>query len=194
MMIGFFVSLLLLVMAVFMLIPLRASAHCDTMDGPTAKDGQTALKTGNINYALKWILPDDEAEIRGIFELSLSVRAMDPQAKELADRYFLENLVRVHRAAEGAPYTGLKPLGTPIEPKVAAADKCIEVGNLSPLKGLVDEEEMHELEEFLDKALSLKEFDVNDLEKAREYIGAYVRFFKTAEGEGHDEVQAAKAH
>ena len=51
--------------------------------------------------------------------------------------YFFETLVRIHRAAEGVPFTGVKPSGTPIDEKVLAADKSIEVGNLSPLKGKI---------------------------------------------------------
>jgi hypothetical protein len=166
--------------------PKKASAHCDTMDGPTAIDGMKALETKNINYALKWIMPEGEEELTSIFKLSLKVRQLNDDAKELADRYFLENLVRIHRAGEGAPFMGLKPSGVPIDEKVAAADKCIEVGNLSYLEGLVTPEEMPELERRLQKALALKDFDVNDVQAGREYIKAYVSFFKLAEGEDHD--------
>ena len=166
-------------------VPVKAKAHCDTMDGPTAVDGKRALETCNVNYALKWILPEHEEELKEIFALSSKVRALGPDAKELADRYFLENLVRIHRAGEGAFYEGLKPSGTPIDEKVAAADKCIEVGNLSPLEGLLSHEEIHGLEGKFKKALSLKGFDVDDVEAGRAYIEAYVDFFKTVEGEHH---------
>ena len=179
-------------------VPVKAKAHCDTMDGPTAVDGKRALETCNINYALKWILPEHEQELKEIFALSSKVRALGPDAKELADRYFLENLVRIHRAGEGAFYEGLKPSGTPIDEKVAAADKCIEVGNLSPLEGLLSHEEIHGLEGKFRKALSLKEFDVDDVEAGRAYIEAYVDFFKTVEGEHHahkhDHGHAAHPH
>ena len=188
-------------MALLMILafPKKASAHCDTMDGPTATDGMKALETKNINYALKWIMPEGEEELASIFKLSLKVRQLNDDAKELADRYFLENLVRIHRAGEGAPYTGLQPAGAPIDEKVAAADKCIEVGNLSPLEGLASQEEMPELEKRLHKALALKDFDVNDVQAGREYIEAYVSFFKFAEAEDHDhghghEHEAAEAH
>lgn len=169
-----------------LVLPKKASAHCDTMDGPTAIDGKKTLETKNINYALKWISPDYEEELLKIFELSIKVRSLSPEAQELADRYFLENLVRIHRAGEGAPFEGLKPSGIPIDEKVAAADKSIEIGNLSPLEGLVSHEEMHELEERFKKVVSLKDYDVNDVKAGRAYIEAYVSFFKFAEGEEHD--------
>lgn len=179
-------------------VPVKAKAHCDTMDGPTAVDGKRALETCNVNYALKWILPEHEEELKEIFALSSKVRALGPDAKELADRYFLENLVRMHRAGEGASFEGLKPSGTPIDEKVTAADKCIEVGNLSPLEGLLPHEEIHELEGKFKKALSLKEFAVDDVEAGRAYIEAYVDFFKTVEGEHHahkhDHGHAAHPH
>ncbi len=73
-----------------------------------------------------------------------------------------------------------------MDEKVQAADKSIEIGNLSPLKGLVTDEEIHELEKRFKKAMSLKNFDVNDVAAGREYIEAYVSFFKFAEGEDHD--------
>ncbi|MDT8298705.1 MAG: DUF6448 family protein [Spirochaetaceae bacterium] len=165
----------------------KANAHCDTMDGPTVKDGLTALETKNLNYALKWISPGGEEELARIFHLSLKVRPLNGDAKELADRYFLENLVRIHRAGEGEPFTGLLPTGVPIDEKVAAADTCIEIGNISPLKGLAPDEQIPELETRLRKALALKDFHVDDVEAGRKYIEAYVDFFKFAEGEEHHE-------
>lgn len=166
--------------------PMMAGAHCDTMDGPTAADGKKALESNNINYALKWILPKYEEELRTIFEKSIKVRVLSPEAKELADRYFLESLVRIHRAGEGEPFEGLKPSGTPVDKKVAAADKCVEVGNLSPLEGLISPEELAELKEKFEKVMTLKDYDINDIQAGREYIEAYVSFFKAAEGEEHD--------
>lgn len=179
------VGILFMVCIILLVFPKKARAHCDTMDGPTAVDGKKALETDNINYALKWIPEDSEEELQRIFGLSVKVRVLSSEARELADRYFLENLVRIHRAGEGAPFEGLKPSGTPIDEKVAAADKSVEIGNLSPLKGLVSEEQMHELEKRFEKVMSLKDYDVNDVSAGRAFVEAYVSFFKFAEGEEH---------
>jgi hypothetical protein len=181
-----FFSIMMMALFIILVFPQRASAHCDTMDGPTASDGKKALESKNLNYALKWISPDYDEELRKIFDLSVKVRALGSDAQELADRYFLENLVRIHRAGEGEPFEGLKPSGTPIDEKVLAADKCIEIGNLSPLEGLMQHEQMHELEERFEKVLSLKNYEVNDVAAGRSYIEAYVNFFKFAEGEVHE--------
>lgn len=175
--------------ALVLLYPQPASAHCDTMDGPTSKDGKLALERNNLNYALKWIEADGEQELRSIFDKSLKVRALSPEAQELADRYFLENLVRVHRAGEGAPFEGLKPSGTPVDEKVAAADRSIETGDLAPLAALMPREQVPELERRFAQAMALKNYAVDDVDAGRAYVHAYVRFFKFAEGEDHEHGQ-----
>lgn len=164
-------------------LPQKASAHCDTMDGPTVADGRKALKTNNVNYALKWVGPEYEEELSKIFKKCVIVRNLSPDAQELADQYFLESLVRLHRIGEGVSYTGVKPSGIPIDEKIAAADKSIEVGNLSPLEGMIEEDKIAELQDRFNNVMALKNFDVNDVSAGREYIEAYVKFFKFAEGE-----------
>jgi hypothetical protein len=90
-------------------MPATASAHCDSLDGPVVKAAQQALDTRDVSAVLIWVGAGDEAEIRAAFEQTLAVRALDVRARSLADRYFFETVVRLHRAGEGAPYTGLKP-------------------------------------------------------------------------------------
>lgn len=189
-----FLGACLLAYAAVVLRPVLASAHCDTMDGPAAQDGRLALESGNPNHALKWASPEYETELREIFAQAQSARRQGREAREVADRWFLENLVRIHRAGEGAPYTGLKPSGTPIDERVSAADRCIETGTLEPLAALVPAERIPELQERLAAVLAHKGYDVDDLEAARAYIGAYVSFFKFAEGEEHDHHHANTGH
>lgn len=174
------------------LAPLTASAHCDTMDGPVIGDAKMALKENNINYISKWVLPEDEAEIIEIFNETMKVRDDSREAKELADKYLYENLVRIHRAGEGAPYTGIKPEGTPVAKEVAAADESIAIGSLEPFNGVVEEEKIAELEKSFEKVLATKDFEANDVEAGREYVEAYVTFTHLAEG-GHGEEAAHEA-
>jgi len=173
-------------------------AHCDTMDGPLIADAKKALAQNNVNYALKWVPAANEAEIKDAFKLSMKVRGLNADAKELADKYFFDILVRIHRTAEGVPFTGVKPSGTPIDEKILAADKSLEIGNLSPLKDKISKEELPELTKRFEKAMSLKNFDVNNVKAGREYIEAYVQFFKFAEGEdthsSHIEAAAPSTH
>lgn len=167
-------------------------AHCDTMDGPLVADAKKALALNNVNYALKWVSAANESEIRDAFNLVMKVKGLSPEAKELSEKYFFDTLVRIHRNGEGVPFTGVKPSGTHVDEKILAADKSIEIGNLSPLKGMVSKDDLAELTERFEKVMSLKTFDVNNVEAGREYIEAYVSFFKFAEGE--EEGHAAGDH
>lgn len=100
-------------------------AHCDTLDGPVVAAARVALDKGDNTPVLKWIRAGQEAEVRTAFEQALVERTKGPEARELADRYFFETLVRVHGAGEGAPYTGLKPAGIKIP-----------LGNREPVTGV----------------------------------------------------------
>jgi hypothetical protein len=170
-----------------------ASAHCDTEDGPAVTDGRRALETGNVNIALKWVHQDQEEEVRDAFGRAVAVRDLSPDARDVADRYFLDVLIRVHRAGEGTGFDGIKPTGAHVPPQVVAADEALSAGRIDPLRGLVDDERWDELERRFDHAMALKGFDVDDLAAAREYMQAYVSFFQYAEGHDHDH-QHAHAH
>ena len=171
-----------------------ASAHCDTNDGPAVTDGRRALDCGNVNIALKWVRPEDENEVRTAFERARRVRTAGGEAAVLADQWFLENLVRIHRAGEGAAYDGIKPAGTVIPAQVRAADEALERGTIEPLRGLIDTARWDELEKRFNHALALKRFDTNDLVAARTYMDAYVAFFKYAEGHDHEHHHAHAGH
>jgi hypothetical protein len=158
-------------------------AHCDTKDGPVVADARKAIEQNNVNYVLKWVQTVNENEIKEAFDLIMKVRVLSPEAKELSDNYFFETVVRLHRSGEGVPYTGVKPSGTPIDEKILAADKAIALGNLSPLNDLIPKENLPELKKRFNKVMSLKNFDVNNVQAGREYIEAYVQFFHFAEGE-----------
>ena len=168
---------------IFLLAPVTADAHCDTMDGPAVKDAIRAMDTGNVNYALKWVQPKYEAEVSRAFRMSMKVKDINADTKNLAEQYFFEILLRDHRAGEGVAFDGVKPHGWPVDERVKAADQSIALGNLEPLKGLVEPDKWPELQRRFQKVMSLKDFDVNRVEEGREYIEAYVQFFKFAEGE-----------
>lgn len=157
-----------------------ASAHCDTLDGPVVSAARKALETGNVNLVLVWVQKNDEAELRNAFQRTRNVRKAGGEAKELADLYFFETLVRVHRAGEGAAYTGLKPTGT-IEPPVAAADRAIENGKLEALAKLIFERIETGLHRQFDEVMAKKKYNPNDVAAGRAYASAYVEFVHYAE-------------
>lgn len=155
--------------------PPPAVAHCDTIDGPVVSDARKALDTDNINHALVWVKADDEKEIRNVFSQALAVRKAGGQAKELADAYFFETLVRVHRAGEGAPYTGLKPAGH-IEPPVASADKAMASGKPDEVAKLVSTRIEDGLHRHFEQVVAKKRYDPNDVEAGRAFANAYVEY------------------
>ena len=173
----------LIIFSVLLFSSVVTYAHCDTMEGPLITDAKKAISQNNVNIILKWVPAASEGDIKSAFSQTMKVRVLNDDAKDLADKYFFDTLVRIHRTGEGVAFTGVKPVGAPIDKKVKAADKSIEAGNLAPLKGLVPKDDMLELTERFEKVMLLKNFDVNNVEAGREYIEAYVQFFKFAEGE-----------
>lgn len=172
-------------LTVVALAPLRASAHCDTMAGPTAQDGLRALETGNLALASKWVPAAAESELREVFEAARAARDLGPAGQEAADHWFVENLVRIHRAGEGAVFSGVQPYGVPVDERVAAADLAVDSGDLAPLRGLVTEERWPELDRRFALVRERSGYDVTDAEQGRSYVEAYVSFFKYAEGHDH---------
>ena len=176
------------------LLPVTAEAHCDTADGPAVRAGRRALETGNLNHALPWIPASGEAELRDVFESAQRVRRLGTEAAGLADRLFLETLVRLHRMGEGVGFTGIQPAGAPLDPVVRAADEALATRSDADLLTLVPEDRRAELDERFRAALALQDFDVDDVVAGRRYLAAYVRFLTYAEGEDHSHDAGHDAH
>ena len=168
--------------AATILLSATASAHCDGMDGPVVKAAQEALAKGEVNLVLIWVRKSDEAEIRRSFDQTLIVRKLSPQARELADMYFFETLVRIHRAGEGAPYTGLKPAGRDLGPAIPAADEAVKSGDVAPLTNLLVDTMRAGLLDRYKKVLAAKSYNVQDVDAGREYVEAYVTYIHYVEG------------
>ncbi len=168
-----------------------AFAHCDTMDGPIIKSAQEALETGKVDLVLMWIQKKDEAELKQAFQKAREVRKLNPAAKELADRYFLETFVRLHRAGEGAPFTGIKPAGTDLNPAVAGADKALEAGSIDDLLKLMSETVLHGIREHYERTVALKKHAGHSVEAGREFAAAYVTYVHYVEKLYDDATKAA---
>lgn len=153
-----------------------ALAHCDGLDGPVVKAAKNALQTGNVNLVLIWVQQNDEPEIRAAFQQAILVRKQSPDAQALADQFFFETLVRVHRAGEGASYTGLKPAGRDLGPAIPAADRALETGAVGPLEDLLADAVRRGLQEHFEALRTLKQYDPNDVAAGRRYVQAYVGY------------------
>jgi hypothetical protein len=163
-----------------------AQAHCDSVDGPVAKAVQKALETGNINPVLAYAPAAAEAEIRAAFEKSRKVRGLGADARALADQAVMETVIRLHRAGEGAAYTGLKPAGIDYGPVIPAAEHAVETGDLVKLKAVLMEEIEHALRERLAQVRELQKgqpepTNAAEVPHARERVSAELGFITFAE-------------
>lgn len=158
-----------------------AYAHCDTMNGPVVMAAKKALRIGNVNLVLIWVQKTDEAEVAAAFRQARIVRKLSRDARKLADKYFFETVVRLHRAGEGEPYTGLKPTGTKIPPIFAAVDTAIATGSVEELLIKFPANTRADVEELFRKVVANKKFDVNNVKDGRRYVKSYVEFLHHVE-------------
>ncbi|MCG3178278.1 MAG: hypothetical protein BIFFINMI_00604 [Phycisphaerae bacterium] len=189
-----------LVLALGLFAASQAYAHCDTMDGPVVATAKAALEKGDVTPVLKWVKAENEADIKEAFKKTLVVRAKGPEAKELADMYFFETLVRIHRAGEGAPYTGLKPAGTEMEPGVAESDKALETGKVDDLAKAASDAVVAGIKERFAKVAEAKKHADESVEAGRKFVAAYVEFvhyveriFADAKGSAHNHGEEGNA-
>jgi hypothetical protein len=168
--------------------------HCDGLDGPVVQLAIDALDSGNVDYVLPWVQEKDEPEIRRAFEHAVSVRKLSPDAKTLADRHFFETLVRIHRAGEGAPFTGLKPAGRDLGPAIPAADMALKDGSIEKVIKLLTDAVVEGLHRRFHAAFSRRGFIPNDVKAGREFVEAYVPYIHYVERLWQDATSAAQGH
>jgi hypothetical protein len=163
------------------------------MDGPVVPAAKVALEKKEIKPVLMWIKKDDEAQIQAAFSKTLAVRAKGADARELADQFFFETLVRMHRVGEGAPFTGLKPASTPLDLPIAEADQALETGSVDKLVKLVTDEAAAGIRKRFAESLEKKAHAEHNVEAGREFVAAYVQYVHYLEGL-HQSAEGAGAH
>jgi hypothetical protein len=146
------------------------------MDGPVVKAAKSALNLKNVNLILPWVPKEAEKELKEKFKKTLKVREKGEEEKELADYWFFETAVRLHRRGEGKGFTGLKPAGLDWGPVVPKADKAIESGNPKPVIDLILKIAEKELNNRFENAISKKNYDKQNVSKAREYVHSMLEF------------------
>jgi hypothetical protein len=171
---------------------INAKAHCDTLDGPVVESARHALATGDITHLLKWVPIDDEQLIRTAFQNTMEVRKLGGQAQKLADMHFFETLVRIHRAGEGASYTGLKP-GAEVDPAIVLADEALESGSVDKLVGVLTDATAKGIRESFRRALETQKHADESVAAGREFVEAYVVFTHYVE-ELHASVKGGTEH
>ena len=82
--------------------------------------------------------------------------------------------MRLHRAGEREPYTGIKPAGTQIDSAVAAADPALLKGQADPLVRLITERVAAGIRQRFERAEQVRASADIDVGAGREYIEPYV--------------------
>ncbi|MGX4695279.1 DUF6448 family protein [Streptomyces sp. JNUCC 63] len=130
--------------------------HCDSLDGPVVTAARKALEGRDVGQILPCVPEAGEPEVREAFSLTTKARTLGREAQEVADRWFFETVVRVHRSGEGAPFTGLKPAGLNVGPVIPAAERSLDAGSADELTGILCGIVREQVEERHGRATALK--------------------------------------
>ncbi|MBL1213283.1 MAG: hypothetical protein HND52_08005 [Ignavibacteriae bacterium] len=172
----------ILLATLVLITPQNTFAHCDSVEGPVVVAAKKSLQTGNLNHVLIWVGEDDEAEIRNMFNKVNNVRNINEDVRNLADMYFYETVVRVHRMGEGVGYTGIKNESFKPEEGIEAADIAIEKNSVKDILAHLDEAEHEKVKHYFHELQTKRNFDLNNIEAGRKYVESYVHFIHYVEG------------
>lgn len=126
--------------------------HCDSLDGPVVSAAKAALTDVNVELVLPFVPESAEDEVREAFERTRAAQAEGGHyTHEVADLYFFDTVVRLHRAGEGAPFTGLKPAGLDVGPVIPLAEHAIEKRSIGDLHAFLSAELLHQLQTRVDR-------------------------------------------
>lgn len=150
--------------------------HCDSIDGPVVAAARKALDLKDVALVLPYVHAPGEDEVKRAFAKVLPLHKDGNGAREVADLYFFETVVRVHREGEQAPYTGLKPAGLDVGPAIPLAEKALETGAADELLKLLRDTITNEVTERLAHAKHLEKAAPGGVAAGREYVEAMLGF------------------
>jgi Family of unknown function (DUF6448) len=146
--------------------------HCDSLDGPVVTAARRALDEGDVAIVLPYVPTQGEPEVMAALEQVLPIDQSGGSTGALADRWFFETVVRLHRAGEGAPYTGLRPAGQDEGPVIPVAERALRTGSADELVHILTEVVTDQAKTRLDRAMALKRQEHGSVAAAREYVEA----------------------
>jgi hypothetical protein len=185
---------ILIALALSLTLASPAFAHCDSVNGPVISTARQALEKGDVTPVLKWVPAASEKEIRAAFAKTVAARKASPQAREVADQWFFETLVRVHRESEGAPYTGIKGAEYKPEEGIELADQAIDSGSLADVQKQLVGTVQSGLQHRFAEVLEAKTHANDSVDAGRAYVHAYVEFIHYVERLHQNATTAAGHH
>ncbi|TSC76047.1 MAG: hypothetical protein G01um101431_1065 [Parcubacteria group bacterium Gr01-1014_31] len=150
--------------------------HCDTWDGPVIKAAKRAVAENNVAILLPYAPAEAEAELRAAFMKTMAARALGEAAREVAEQWLYETVVRLHRAGEGAPFSGLQPAGLSVGPVIPLAERAIETGDPQPLVDFLTAAVQEQLWNRFHHLEHLQEHAEKSTVEARQYTQAMLGF------------------
>lgn len=174
--------------------------HCDSLDGPVVRAAAAALEAGNADLVLPFVPAAAATELAAAFAAALQARR-HADARAFADRAFYETAVRLHRAGEGAPFTGLQPAGLDHGPVIPVAERALAAGDPEPLVALLTETVAHEVHARFAHVEHLARDRAVSVDAARAYTSAMLglqvwahALYSAAHATAHAEGAPAAAH
>jgi hypothetical protein len=155
---------------------------CDSLDGPVVAAARHALHEHDVNLVLPYVSAHDEDEVRDAFERVLPLRGLGTEVAALADQWFFETVVRLHREAEHAPYAGLRPAGHDVGPVIPLAEKAVESGDVEQVYRRLAMELRRQLSQRLRRVARLAADADESVAAAREFVHATLGFQTYAHG------------
>ncbi|MBI3985738.1 MAG: hypothetical protein HY343_02370 [Lentisphaerae bacterium] len=99
--------------------------------------------------------------------------------------------MRLHRAGEGAPYSGIKD--EPVAPIVAMSDKAIADGSADDMIKKISGHMAAAIKEKFSKVVEARKNKDKSVEAGREFVEAYVTYMHYVEGI-HTAIMSAGTH
>lgn len=171
----------LLFLLIFCLAATEVWAHCDRKNGPVAVAAREALQSGEFEKIVIWVGKEQEEELREKFRQSLEVYKQGGESKELAAAYFMETSVRLHRQAEGLPFTGLKD-AQPNPEDIEAAEQALDSGNIDLVVNLLSKKMDEKVSHWFMQAREAEKKKDESIESGREWVDIYVRYITYIHG------------
>jgi hypothetical protein len=153
-----------------------ALAQCDSLDGPVVTAAREALRTSDFTVIAIWVRSRQEPALQLAFRHAISVRRLGAEARELADTYFFETAVRLHREGEGEPYIGLVRVGGDRGAALTAAEHALVTGSSDELVELVVTRVRDQLRERFNRVTERRTYRRGDVEAGRRFVATYADY------------------
>jgi len=133
-----------------------------------------ALETGDAAGIVIWVGREHEAAVRDALAKARKVRVLSPEARDVADGYFIQALSSYASLSLGRkPEPGQSP---ELGPAVPSAEKAVEADSADRLTILLMDMMRQEMARRFKAVLERKRRSAGDLEAGRRYVHAYAEF------------------